>query len=287
VPPNWHFDWTTFWLLVGIALAEGLRRVPAGGVLLRRVPGYPWQVAAGPYRAAAWRLASAFPPLALHAVLQPADGAPRELAPRGRLRLWITLLRLPSLLALVALLVGVPLLAASMGTRGLILAIAAAFGTSLLTAIVSVLASIRLGVGWKTAAWDALRIVSPFTSPRAPEIVLERALVDVPRADAVRALLPAGAFAEWIRPLAYDQAVRGADDALLPRGEAERIVRLPPPDAAPGDAWCPRCAGIYQPGVETCRGCGEVPLERVTASAVPEATLPETAVASASRSSAF
>jgi hypothetical protein len=175
--------------------------------------------------------------------------------------------------------VGVPLLSASMGTRGLILAIAAAFGTSLLTAIVSMLALARLGIGWKTAVWDALRIVSPFTSPRAPEIVLERVLTDVPRADAVRALLPADAFAEWIRPLAYDQVVRGADDALLPRAEAERIIREPPADAAPGDAWCPRCAGIYQPGVETCRGCGGVPLERVAVSA-PESTIPEPAVAS-------
>lgn len=278
MPASWHFDWTTFWLLVGIALAEGLRRVPAGGVLLRRVPGYPWHVAAGPYRAAAWRLASAFPPLALHALLQPSEGAPRRLPPRGRLRLWITLLRLPSLLALIALLVGVPLLSASMGTRGLILAIAAAFGTSLLTAIASMLALIRLGIGWKTAVWDALRIVSPFTSPRAPEIVMERALAGVPVIDPIRALLPTDAFAAWIRPLAYDQAMRSADDALLPRDEAERIIHTPPADAAPGDAWCPRCAGIYQPGVESCRGCGGVPLERVAASA-SEPTIPEPVVA--------
>lgn len=279
MPPSWHFDWSTFWLLAAIALAEGLRRVPAGGVLLRRVPGYPWQVAAGPYRASAWRLASASSPLALHALLQPAEGAPRELPPRGRLRLWITLLRLPSLLALAALLVGVPLLSASMGTRGLILAIAAAFGAGLLTAMVSMLALVRLGIGWKTAAWDALRVVSPFTTPRAPEIVMERALAGVPVIDCIRALLPPAAFAEWIRPLAYDQVVRAADDALLPRDEAERIVREPPADAAPGDAWCPRCAGIYRPGVKACRGCGGVPLERVPASTVPDTAVPEPAVA--------
>lgn len=281
MPPSWHFDWTTFWLLAGIALAEGLRRVPAGGVLLRRVPGYPWQVAAGPYRAPAWRMASAFSPLALHALLQPGEGAPRELPPRGGLRLWINLLRIPSLLALIALIAGVPLLSASMGTRGLILAVAAAFGASLLTAIVAMLALIRLGIGWKTAVWDALRIVSPFTSPRAPEIVMERALAGVPMIDPVRALLPPDAFAAWIRPLAYDQVMGSADDALLPRAEAERIVRTPPADAAPGDAWCPRCAGVYQPGVEACRGCGEVPLERVANSAVPKATLADTAVAGA------
>lgn len=283
MPPSWHFDWTTFWLLAGIALAEGLRRVPGGGVLLRRVPGYPWQVAAGPYRAAAWRLTSAFSPVALHALLQPAEGAPRELPPCGRLRLWITLLRIPSLLALAALLLGVPLLSASMGTRGLILGIAAAFGTSLLTAIGSMLALVRLGIGWKTAAGDALRIVSPFTSPRAPEIVMERALTGVPMIDPIRALLPPGAFAEWVRPLAYDQAVRGVDDALLPRDEAERIIRTPPADASPQDAWCPRCAGIYQPGVESCRGCGGVPLERMASPAPLPPQTPHPAGARRSR----
>ncbi|HEX6372449.1 MAG TPA: hypothetical protein VF006_26245 [Longimicrobium sp.] len=278
MPPSWHFDWTTFWLLGGIALAEGLRRVPAGGVLLRRVPGYPWHVAAGPYGSSGWRLTSAFSPFALHALLQPADGEARAMPGRGSIRLWITLLRIPSLLALAALLVGVPLLSATMATRGLILAVAAAFGTSLLTALLAMLALARLGIRWKTAAWDALRIVSPFTSPRAPEIVLERALAGVAPIDAARALLPPDAFAAWVRPLAYDQLKRDADRPLVPRAEAERIVAEPPADAAPGDAWCPRCAGVYHSGAETCRGC-DVPLERVVASAVPGATLPDAAVA--------
>jgi hypothetical protein len=279
VPPSWHFDWSTFWLLAAIVLAEGLRRVAAGGVLLRRVPGYPWHVAAGPYRALAWRLTSAFSPLALHSVLQPADAAPREMPSRGAIRLWITLLRIPSLLALVALLVGVPLLSASMATRGLILAALAALATSLLTALVAMLALARMGIGWKTAAGDALRILSPFTTPRAPEIVLERVLAGVPPIESVRAFLPADAFAEWIRPLAYDEVMRGADGAIVPRDEAERIIRQPPADAAPGDPWCPRCAGIYQPCVETCRGCGEVPLQRTSASTLSEFTIPEPAIA--------
>lgn len=261
MPPSWHFDWTTFWLLGGIALAEGLRRVPAGSLLLRRVPGYPWHVAAGPYRAPGWRLTSAFSPLALHCLLQPADPDRARNPPRLR-RWWITLVRVPGLLALIALLAGVPLLSASMATRGLILAVAAALAASLLTALVAMLALARMGVGWKTAGRDALRIVSPFTAPRAPEIVLERVLAGVPPIDAARALLPADAFAAWLRPLAYDEAMRGADGGIVPRGEAGRIIRTPPADAAAGDAWCPRCAGIYQPGVEACRGCGGVPLER-------------------------
>jgi hypothetical protein len=267
VPPSWHFDGSTFWLLGAVALAEGLRRVPAGSVLLRHVPGYPWHVAAGPYRGSAWRLASAFSPLALHCLLQPVDGATRELPDRRRLRLWITLLRIPGLLALAALLVGVPLLTASMGTLGLIRAAILLFACSVLTAVLSMLAMMRMGTGWKTAAADALRIISPFTAPRAPEIVLERVLAGVPAADAARALLPAEAFAAWIRPLAYDQVMRDAD-GIIPRDEGERIVRNPPADARVDDAYCPRCAGIYLPGVATCRGCGEVPLERVPS--IPE-----------------
>lgn len=257
MPPSWHFDWGTFWLLAAITLAEGFRRVPAGSFLLRRVPGYPWQVAAGPYRSSAWRLVSAFSPLALHCVIQPAQGEARDPA---RLRgWWIALVRIPSFLALAALLVGLPLLPASMGTRGLILAIAAAFGASLLTAVVSMVALVRMGIGWKRAAGDALRGVSPFTAPRAPEIVLERVLSNVPAAEAIRALVPSDDFALWVRPFAYDQVMRGAD-ALLARGEAERIVRAPAGDASQGDPYCPRCAGTYLPGIETCHAC-RVPLE--------------------------
>jgi hypothetical protein len=279
VPPSWHFDTSTFWVLAAIALAEGLRRVPAGGVLLRRVPGYPWQVGAGPYRASAWRLTSAFSPLALHLLLQRTEAPPRPMPKRGAIRLWIALLRVPGLLALLALLVGVPLLTASMGTRGLILAVIAMLGTSLLTAVLAMLALARMGIGWKTAMGDALRILSPFTTSRAPEIVLERALAGVPVIDAARALLPPDAFAAWIRPLAYDVVMRESDDGIVPRGEAERMIREPPADAAPGDAWCPRCAGVYQPGVESCRGCGEVPLERATASPAPVTPLPHPAAA--------
>lgn len=276
MPPSWHFDWSTFWLLAALTLAEGLRRAPAGGLLLRHVAGYPWHVAAGPYRAAGWRLTSAFSPLALHCLVQPAEGEPRVAPRRGRMRLWIMLLRFPSLLALVALLAGVPLLAASMGTTGLIIAVAAAFGTSLLTAVLSMIALVRLGTGWKTAAWDALRIVSPFTSPRAPELVLERAMTGVPAVEAARALLQPDDFAAWLRPIAFDEIARGADDGIVPRDEAGRIVRTPPADALPGDAYCPRCAGVYLPGAETCRGCGDVPLARMTPPAA-QSTHPEPA----------
>lgn len=258
MPPSWHFDWGTFWLLAAITMAEGFRRVPAGSFLLRRVPGYPWRVAAGPYRSSAWRLVSAFSPLALHCVVQPVEGERRTATKlRGW---WIALVRIPSFLALAALLVGLPLLTASMATTGLILAIAAAFGASLLTAVVSMVALVRMGIGWKRAAGDALRTLSPFTALRAPEIVLERVLSGVPPAEAIRALVPADDFVLWVRPFAYDQVMRAAD-GLLDGDEAECIIRTPPVDASPGDPYCPRCAGTYLPGIESCHAC-EVPLER-------------------------
>ncbi len=274
MPPSWHFDWGTFWLLAGLTMAEGFRRVPAGSLLLRHVPGYPWQVAAGPAPASRWRLASAFSPLALHCLVPPSAEGEGQNA--GRLRRgWITLLRIPSLLALAVLLAGVPLLTASMGTTGLIVSIATLFAASLLTAGAAMAALVRMGVGWKTAGADALRIVSPFTAPRAPEIVLERVLSGVPPAEAARALLPPAHFSAWIRPFAYDQ-VTGSADAILPQDEARRIIRQPPPDASAGDAYCPRCAGVYVPGVERCHAC-DVPLERVKAD---EPAPPEPLVAS-------
>lgn len=261
MPAGWTFDWGTFWLLAAITLAEGFRRVPAGSLLLRRVPGYPWQVAAGPYRATGWRLASVFSPLALHCLVTPGD------APATPIRLrrgWITLLRVPGFISLVALLVGVPLLAPSRGIMGLIIAVAAMLGASLLAAVLAMVALTRMGTGWKRAAGDAVRLLSPFTSPRAPEIVLERVFAGVPAAEAARALLPPADFIAWVRPFAYDQVMRDASAVVLPRDEAERILRQPPSDASAGDVYCPRCASTYLPGIESCHAC-QVPLERMAA----------------------
>jgi hypothetical protein len=258
---GWYFDWLTFWILLALTMWEGVRRVPAGAFLLRSAAGYPWHVAAGPYAAQRWRLASWLSPFVCHVVLEP--GAPAGRTPHPHLRRWVALLRLPAAAALVALVVGVPLLTANEGLLGLLQALAAAFGASLLAALGSGIALWRMGEPTNVALKDALPILNPFTAPRAPEIVLSRALEGVAFVDAVRSLLPADAFAEWLRPVAYD-AARGRDGThLLPAEEAAAILRHHPSGLFAGDTYCARCGRVYLPTATGCRACEGAEMVRI------------------------
>lgn len=257
---GWYFDWGTFWILLGITTWEGVRRVPAGAFLLRNAAGYPWQVARGPYDASGWRLASWLSPVVCHVVLSPGAGLGRTVPPHlGR---WVALLRVPGAAALVALVAGVPLLTANAGVSGLIQALAAAFGAALAAALVSAAALWRMGVAARPAMRAALPILSPFTAPRAPEIVLSRALEGVAFTDALRALLPADDYAEWLRPVAYD-AARGGGAGLLPAAEAAAILQRPPSGSFAGDAYCARCGRVYLPTATDCRACEGLELMRI------------------------
>jgi hypothetical protein len=264
MPERWYFDWLTFWTLAGVTLWDGVRRVPAGAVVLRHVAGYAWHRAGGPYPAAGWRLASWLSPLVCHVVLVPGPGAGG--VPHRHLGRWAAVLRVTGGAALVTLVVGVPLLMASAGSRGFLLATGAALGATLLTALLSVVALRRMGAGWKAALRDGAGLLSPFAAPRAAEIVLARSLEQVAFVDALRALLPPAAFAEWVRPVAYDQA-RGRPgghlDGLLPAGEAHAILHLAPAGSVAGDLYCARCGRVYLPCATACRACDGVEMIRV------------------------
>jgi hypothetical protein len=258
---SWYFDWTTFWILGGLVLWEGVRRVPAGAVVLRHAAGYAWQVAGGPHPPG-WRLVSWLSPLVTHLVLVPGPDAGRT--PPKRLGTWMMVLRLPAAVALVALIVGVPLLTANGGFGGLLRALALAFGASTAAALVSAVGLWRMGIAPRTAIADALPLLSPFAAPRAPEVVLARALEGVAFTGVLRALLGPEAYAEWARPVAYDGARGRADaGALLPAGEAAAVLGRPPAGTLAGDVYCARCGRVYLPAAAACRACEGAELVRV------------------------
>lgn len=258
LPDAWYFDPVAFCILSALTLWEGVQRVPAGAWVLRHVAGYSWQVAQPPRETEGRRLVSWLSPLVCHVVLTPGLGEGRM--PPRRLGLWTGLVRLPALLALVAIVVAVPVLTPTMGFLGLLVAVGVALAASLLTTLLAMLGLWRMGIPFRSAARAALPILSPFAAPRAPELVLARALQGVAFADAVRALLPADGYAEWARPVAYDLshglALEGVSAAaLLPAGDAQAILRVPPPGSALGDAYCARCGRVYLPHAIACRAC--------------------------------
>jgi hypothetical protein len=115
-------------------------------------------------------------------------------------------------------------------------------------------------------------MLSPFGAPRAADVVLERAVGDAPAALVARELLPGETFAAFVRPWAYD-ALRGqATDRADGRAAAlvatlgahflASIVSAPPPARDRRESYCPRCASLYDAGVDDCGDCAGVALVR-------------------------
>jgi hypothetical protein len=140
-----------------------------------------------------------------------------------------------------------------------------------------------LGVPCRRAFRTTAQLLSPFTAPRAAEIVITTAVGARHSLGPVAALLGDDAFQAWIRPWAYDALAatpRAAetDDALaglireLPRPVLERATASAPREVL-GDGrarYCPRCTRAYRESVATCGHCGDIAL---VAARAPETTV--------------
>jgi hypothetical protein len=258
-------DLGTFLLLGGILLLEGIRRVPPGALVLRRVGVAGFRTVAVP---SGIRLVSLFPPLTTSVVVTPADpaGGPTDDAARARqltARLAATRLMLGSLQVLggvitAGLLAGIPIAMVRGGLVGTLLVI-------VVLLLLSVLAMVLLSIGLEAvglsrrAAWGkAIGLISPFAAPRAAEILLEAAVAGAPPRRVAQLLLPPDEFVRWIRPQLFDARAQGAPlpelADLVPEPEwAERLAARPA--GAEAGPYCPRCGADYRAGVRRCADC--------------------------------
>jgi hypothetical protein len=108
-------------------------------------------------------------------------------------------------------------------------------------------------------------LLSPFVTPRAGEIVLERAFDDIEPLVVVRGLMEQSRFAAWVRPHVYD-SMNGAEDhcaagigEALDRHECAAIIASPPAGTS-AEGYCPRCGATYRDERLTCPDCGTVAL---------------------------
>lgn len=280
---GWILDWSTMIVLAAIVVLEGVRRVPPGAIILRRVPGSGWSVADGQPPTRRWGLASWGAPAAMHVVVEPDTGEPArgleevsELL--GHLRWRLATLRVLGGIALLGIVMGVPTVAARFGGRGLLASLVAVFGLSIVITVVSGM-TVRHVVGASRGATvRAVRgILSPFAAPRAAEIVLERAMAGVAPLVAARVLVGGERFARWVRPGAYDLVAASgrrddggeAGDTMgveieraLSRDECRAIVETPPAGRVETEPYCPRCGDLYRDEVVSCTSCDGVPLRR-------------------------
>jgi hypothetical protein len=282
----WTLDWGTTLLLAGIVVLEGVRRTSTGAFIIREVPGDGWSVVHGPTERAEWRLASWGAPLLTHIVLGhrpelstsesalshgtalPSAAIVRDR--RRRLRRWTIALRTLGGMDFLTLVLGVPVLTAQYGRTGLYVGLAGIFGLSTLGWGLGALALRALGTPLRLALRRTRGLLSPFVTPRAAEIILERALDDIPPLVVVLALLPSHRFAAWIRPHVYDSLAgtngpcRREIEAVIDRRECEAIMATPPPTLAAREGYCPRCGEIYRDERLVCPDCETVALVRTS-----------------------
>ncbi|HET7583770.1 MAG TPA: hypothetical protein VFK13_02625 [Gemmatimonadaceae bacterium] len=267
-------------------MLDSIERVPAGALVLRRRWGSGWSVAAEPSATAGARLVARWPPLFITLVLAPAAQAsrvrghptlPRELrilqAREQRLRAFTASLEVLGTLELAALVLGVPAASTRFGGAGLIASVAAVLMLACWTALVAATALRMLGTPPREALRLAAPLLSPFSAPRAVEVVLRRTTVGLSRFAVARHVLGDDAFRSWIRPAAYDfchsPGDAGATAHEMARAvghEALRSVVASPPDGVHADeCYCPRCGAVYRGDIATCSRCEELPLARSAA----------------------
>jgi hypothetical protein len=259
-------DVSTVAVLAAISLSEGIGRLPAGALVLRRTLFGPWRVSEAT-RPGRLQVVHWWPPLLEALVIAGRDSALRPLTETElRRRLALTACprraaRAVGAITLIGLVVGIPLGVEIAGWAGGLLAAAA----------------VVLGqVGLATIGWTGLRrldadpgarwrlvgsMLNPFTAPAMASRILAAATAGASALTVARTLLPPEAWAAWFRPRAYDARVARISDEDF-SGELEgaelaiAAVLGHRPAAGEHDRWCPRCAGTYQAGFTTCAECG-------------------------------
>ena len=261
----------TIAILALLTLLEGIRRVPRGSLLLRRVLFGTWRARPAPQAIApnSLQLLSWWSPVVSTIMLRPpAETAPKPQvwkidAVRKRLEAHhhtLIDLRVLGLAALVALVVGMPLAIDRLGTQGFWTALGLLGLICFFVFERMYTAARALGKTRKAAVSWAIGSFSPFAAPRAAEVLLEELLCDMPPGLIARVLLPFSEFLAWVRPYAYDSSQGASVDTRFLAGldPAELKQSLAPPDptvAVGGQLWCPRCGATFLQA-DACSECG-------------------------------
>jgi hypothetical protein len=268
-------DWSTVVILAVVTCLDGVRRVPARALVLRRLLGGPW-IVTDRETEPGLRLVSWWSPFSLALVIpiggvldpdatadQTQHGLEIRLASAQRV---VGALRVLGALVIVGIVFGVPAAIARFDAWGLAGSLGVVMLVSALSAAVVAIVMQRAGRPWRQAMRIGAPLLYPFTAPRAAETVLLHAVAGAAPLMVARQLLGPERFAAWVRPHAYD-ALRGAGSwdsgalvALVGRSDLAQIVRTAPAHCATGERFCPRCARVYRAETAVCADCQGLPL---------------------------
>ena len=276
-------DLGTVALLAVVVWLDGWRRLPADALLATRAGFGPWGVRAPWARVGPFALVASWAPLVVPLPLS-TDPAAGPAGPRWRndfgiatartrrrlrrVRAIVSMLRSFGILLTLVIIVGIPVATAAFGAPGLIYGVAGAFLLAIEMTFGATIALRSLGAPLGRSFRASAQLLSPFTAPRAVEIITAAAVGPLHSLAPLAALLGESRFLAWLRPWAYDalSGRRHGDDtdspaitalvSAVPRPLLERAV-APAALEAGDDAmrYCPRCARTYVRTAIACSNC--------------------------------
>ena len=277
-------------MLVLVLWLDGWRRTGSTDLLLVRSGLGVWTWREPWARIGAFALVGWWPPIVMPLLVPGTDSADQGgtrspwsadfliATSRGRrrlrrVRLITGTLRVLGVLLLLWIALAIPLATGRFGVHGLVRGIVQALVMSVVMALGAALGLRWLGMTRRASIRATLPLLSPFTAPRACEVVVAAAVRDLHPLARIAALFGDARFLLWIRPWAYDELharrdARGAESETiaalvrgLPRAVLERAVQNRPSDES-GGRYCPRCARMYRDEVATCHDCDALALTR-------------------------
>lgn len=250
-------------ILALVVLAEGVRRIAPGTIVLEAGPRG-WRVARTFELGSGMHLLSLCLPVTTPLVLGDAPRAAlsdRRLSTRlraraRRVRRDLILVRVLGLLVVATLVLGLPFAVRRYGAWGLITALQILLVLCLAQTAASWIALMRAGAAPRDAAANAIKMMWPFSAPRAPQMVVEQVAAGAPPLVAARTLIGDTALLRSMRSAVYD-AVHGADPLQLlsvyDRAELQRFLAESIDNVEP---YCPRCGTVYRVEAISCGDCG-------------------------------
>jgi len=295
-------DYGTVALLALVVWLDGWRRLGPDAVLVTRSGFGPWTVRPPWARTGPLALVASWAPLIVPLVLSPTAPADEAVGGRWRRDFGLVaartarrlrrvgpvtaLLRALGVILTAWIIVGIPVATARFSAPGLIYGVIGAFLLAIVLTFGTTISLIALGSRPGRALRASIQLLSPFTAPRAAEIVTTAAVGPLHSLAQLAALMGDARFRSWLRPWAYDVlARRSRDDAgedattgrlveALPRTVLEHAVAGAPPDASDdGARYCPRCTRTYQDRITTCAQCGDISLVDIHSRAAASGTI--------------
>ena len=259
-------DTSTMLVLAAIGLVEGLVRVPAGSVTLRRFLNGAWQIGEPTGPEDRLRLVHWWPPWTDTLVVPPRSRAAVPLSQAelvARLAATATIrraARITGAVTWILLVVGVPASFGLAGAVGGLVALGGVVGGQITLGLLGWRGLASLGAPRRARVRLLTANLNPFAAPALASRLLAAACAEATPATVARTLLSSERWATWFRPRAYDAGVaqnldHNLAEDLEAAGDAIAQVLAQRPMMAGDGLWCPRCAATYLAGARACADC--------------------------------